>query len=172
MARGTAPSPPINTVYPLPRGTYPRNDASEMVLKHRGFLCRAFQPFVGDHGLKERDVKMGEQLLIIMGKRDAGWLSVSNHESQGGNGWVPATYLERYDPDNDPLVYYDKRFPADKTPLYIYNPIARPPNDKTTIFRLAELLRPFCAEADFSGYHGLYEIGIKNLKKYGNQHPS
>jgi len=69
MARGTAPSPPINTVDPLPRGIYPRNDASEMVLKHRRFLCRAVQSFVGYHGLKERDVKMGELLLIIMSKR-------------------------------------------------------------------------------------------------------
>lgn len=25
-------------------------------------------------------------------------------------------------------------------------------------------MRPFYAEADFSGYHGLYEVGIKNLE--------
>ncbi|PVH71676.1 hypothetical protein DL98DRAFT_613778 [Cadophora sp. DSE1049] len=162
MGRGMAPSPPMATVYPLPQGISPINDPKNVALRHQGFLCRAVQSFVGNRELNERDVMTGELLLVLMSK--PGWLFVCNHESQGGKGWVPTIYLERYNPEDDPSVYYDKRFSADKTPLYIYNPFARPPNDEATILRLAELLRPLCAAGDFSGYQGLYEVGIKNLE--------
>ncbi|KAH6694891.1 hypothetical protein BKA61DRAFT_256860 [Leptodontidium sp. MPI-SDFR-AT-0119] len=102
------PPPAYRTIYPLQHGTPVLNDRGEIPIKHNSFMCIAVQNFTGNRALNERDLKVGKLLSIILSK--TGWWFAISHDTRGGMGWVPAIYLEKYNPTTDPRVYYDKAF--------------------------------------------------------------
>ncbi|KAG4438493.1 hypothetical protein IFR05_006016 [Cadophora sp. M221] len=156
------PPPPDHTIYPLQHGTPPPNDRQDIPIRHNEFMCIAVQSFTGNRALYERDLKIGELVSIIASKTGR-WYAIS-HDTRGGTGWVPAIYLEKYNPATDPRVYYDESLPPNKANLYAYNPGAWLPLDENAVQRITSLFEPWIKVAGVSATLGLYEIGISNFE--------